>query len=97
VPNLVDIRRALKERMPYLAQRYEVASLGVFGSFARHENRSDSDLDLLVTFRSAPSLFGLVELENYLSDLLGVRVDLVVKENLKPHIGKRVLQEVLPV
>ena len=43
----------------------------------------------------APGLFGFIEMEQYLSDLLGVRVDLVMKSALKPRIGKRILSEVV--
>ena len=72
-------------------------TLGIFGSYVRHENRIDSDLDLLVTFDRTPGLFRLIELENYLGDLLGVRVDLVLKDSLKPAIGRQILAEALPV
>jgi hypothetical protein len=63
----------------------------------RRENRPDSDLDVLVTFTSTPSLIGLLELENELSDLLGIKVDLVMRDALKPRIGQRILAEVIPV
>ena len=56
-----------------------------------------SDLDLLVRFHRTPGLIRFIELENYLSDLLGVRVDLVMAEALKPNIGQRVLAEVEPI
>jgi predicted nucleotidyltransferase len=87
----------LREQLPYLAARYRVASLGLFGSYLRGTQRHDSDLDVLVTFDEMPSLLRLIELENYLSDELGVKVDLVPRESLKPHIGRRVLREVVPV
>ncbi len=90
-------QRMLREQLPFLAARYRVASLGLFGSHLRGTERPNSDLDVLVSFHEAPSLFRLVELENYLSDLLGVKVDLVPREALKPHIGQRVLREVVPV
>ena len=50
-----------------------------------------------MSFSQTPSLFRYVELENYLSDLLGVKVDLVMQEALKPRIGQRILREVVPV
>lgn len=80
-----------------LAERYNVAALEVFGSYVRHEQRKNSDLDILVTFSKPPSLFKLVRLENELSNLLGVEVDLVLKDSLKPAIGKRILREALPL
>jgi hypothetical protein len=90
-------RKLLHEQLPQLRTRYGVASLGIFGSYLRNQQGNDSDLDVLVTFADVPSLFRLVELENCLSDLLGIKVDLVLKDNLKPHVGARVLAEVLPV
>ncbi len=51
----------------------------------------------LVTFDEPPSLLQLIELENHLTDLLGVKVDLVMQDALKPRIGKRVMSEVLSV
>lgn len=89
--------RIIRQNLPFLTERYQVESLGVFGSYVRNVQREDSDLDLLVTFRRTPSLLQLVDLENYLSDLLGVKVDLVMKENLKRRIGKRILKEVMPL
>jgi predicted nucleotidyltransferase len=54
-------------------------------------------LDILVTFSEMPSLLRFIELENDLSDRLGIKVDLVLREALKPAIGERVLHEVVPV
>lgn len=72
-------------------------SLEVFGSFVRNEQNPASDLDLLVTFGKTPGLLEFVSLENHLSDLLGVRVDLVMKKALKPRIGANILREAVPV
>jgi len=87
----------LRQHLPTLAARYRVRSLGVFGSYARHEEHAGSDLDLLVTFDDPPGLLKFVEMENYLSDLLGVKVDLVMRDALKPRIGERILEEVITV
>jgi len=95
--DITRLRDLLRQQLPLLAQRYGVTSLGLFGSYVRGEARPDSDLDILVRFDRTPGLLRLIELENYLSDLLGVRVDLVMAETLKPHIGRRILEEVVPV
>jgi uncharacterized protein len=95
--DLTTFIRILRQKLPLLKERYQVESLGVFGSFVRNDQRAGSDLDLLVSFRNPPSLLQFIELENYLSDLLGIRVDLVMKDNLKRRIGKRILQEVMPL
>lgn len=92
-----DLIAGLRERLPLLAERYGVQSLWVFGSYVRREQRSVSDLDVLVAFREPPDLLQFVELENYLTETLGVRVDLVMRDALKPRIGERILRETVPV
>jgi len=87
----------LHQQLPNLAEQYNVATLELFGSYVRREQRKDSDLDILVTFSKTPSLFKLVRLENHLSDILGVKVDLVMKDSLKPAIGKNILREAIPI
>jgi predicted nucleotidyltransferase len=95
-PTLDHLLEGLHQRLPELKKQYGIVQLGVFGSYVRGEQTSNSDLDLLVEFDSNRR-FGLLtfcELENQLSDLLGVKVDLVMKTGLKPRIGERILAEV---
>lgn len=94
---LETVKRILKEHMGELREKYGVKEIGIFGSYVRGENRESSDLDILVEFKDDAKidLIKFVELENYLSDLLGVKVDLVDKTTLKPAIGKRILKEVV--
>jgi hypothetical protein len=87
----------LRQQIPSLAERYGVRSLGVFGSYVRHEQTSASDIDLLVTFDDTPSLLKFIELENYLTDLLGIQVDLVMEDALKPTLGQAIMNEVVMV
>lgn len=94
---LASIMSKLRPCLPSLVERYRVKSLGVFGSYVRHEARPDSDLDLLVTFEEPPGLLKFVELENYLTDLLEIKVDLVMQDALKPALGERILAEVVQV
>ena len=96
-PDLSNLRDRLRRELPSLVAKYAVATLGIFGSFVRRENHPGSDLDVLVTFDRTPSLFLLIELENHLSDLLGVKVDLVMRDSLKTDVGRQVLPEVIPV
>jgi predicted nucleotidyltransferase len=94
---LDEIAEILQAQKPLLAQEYGVREIGVFGSYVRHEQRPDSDLDVLIEFEQPTriGLIALVGLENYLSDLLGVKVDLVIRKNLKRRIGEHILQEVV--
>jgi predicted nucleotidyltransferase len=95
--NVEQLVALLRQQMPLLSERYRIRTLKMFGSYVRHEQRPDSDLDLLVTFDELPSLLKFIELENYLTDTLGVKVDLVMPDTLKPRIGQRILSEVVPV
>ena len=92
-----DIPVRLAELKPRLKQDYPISELGIFGSYARGEQRSDSDLDVLVAFEQPVTLFELVRLENELTDELGVAVDLVTKDSLKPRIESRVAEDVVYV
>ena len=95
--SLEKILEVLRQQIPMLAERYHVETLEVFGSYVRSEQKKDSDLDVLVTFKEDPSLLTYIAIENYLSDLLGIKVDLVMKDSLKPKIGQQILREAIPV
>jgi len=92
---LEEIKQWLVQHQSVLQERYQVSELGIFGSYVRHEQTETSDVDMLVEFSKTPSLLKFVNLENYLSDNLGVKVDLVRKAGLKPRIGDRILAEVV--
>ena len=95
--SLEKILEILRQQIPTLAERYSVETLEVFGSYVRSEQKKDSDLDILITFKEDPSLLTYIAIENYLSDLLGIKVDLVMKDSLKPKIGQRIMREAIPV
>jgi predicted nucleotidyltransferase len=95
--SLEEIKFTLETVKPTLRERFKVKNIGVFGSYVRGEQNRRSDVDLLVEFEEPVGLFEFMDLEMYLSDLLGVKVDLVSKKALKPHIGKRILEEVIMV
>jgi len=94
-----EIKNKLAELKPSLKEEFKVTSIGVFGSYLRGEEKRGSDLDVLVEFEESAglSLLDFIGLENYLSDELGVKVDLVERSALKPRIGKRILEEVVNV
>lgn len=85
----------LRQELPKLRTKFHVQYLGLFGSYVQGTPRRDSDLDVLVEFAEEPGLFRFIELEDHLSSLLGVKVDLVMKDTLKPRIGQRILNEVV--
>ena len=95
--DLSQIRKILRKQLPFLRKRYKVKSLGLFGSYVREQQGARSDLDILVVFNETPSLLKFIEIENFLSDFLGIKVDLVMKDALKPRIGQRILKEVVVI
>lgn len=94
---LAQIKKLLNKELPKLQAKYNIATLELFGSYVWGDQTEASDIDILVTFTKAPSLFKFLELEEYLSNLLGIKVDLVMKKALKPNIGKRILSEAQPL
>ena len=91
------IRTSLEKLKPILKERYQVETIGVFGSFARGEQTPKSDIDILVEF-SEPNtidLFDFIRLEEFLSRKLGTKVDLVTKRALKPLIKDQILRETI--
>jgi predicted nucleotidyltransferase len=97
MPTIEKLKAALASHKEELKKTYKVKEIGIFGSYARNEQKKTSDVDVLVTFSETIDLFAFVELENYLSDLLGVKVDLVMKEGLKPRLKERILNEAVYV
>jgi predicted nucleotidyltransferase len=97
-PTLEEIIQTLRAHLPELRQSFGVRTLGVFGSYVRGEQRARSNVDLLVEFDERPlTLIDVIALEQYLSDLVGVKVDLVEKKILKPAIGRHILREIVPI
>ena len=88
------IMKKLNENMPTLREKYRVKTLGIFGSYIRGEQKKKSDVDILVEFEKPLGLLEFVGLQLQLSELLGKKVDLVMKTALKPKIGKYILEEV---
>jgi uncharacterized protein len=92
---LEEIKQWLVLNKSALQERYSVKEIGIFGSYVRQEQTEASDVDVLVEFSEVPGLLKFIDLENYLSDSLGIKVDLVHQKGLKPRIGKKILAEVI--
>ena len=90
-----EIKEILSKSKPIVQEKYQVKELGIFGSYVRGEQNESSDVDILIAFEKAPSLLKFIELENYLSETIGIPVDLVIKQVLKPRIGENILAEVI--
>jgi predicted nucleotidyltransferase len=70
--------------------KYGVRKIGLFGSYARGEERTDSDLDVLVEFEKRKSLLTLVRIERELSEHIGVKVDLLTEQAISPYLVDRI-------
>ncbi len=93
--SLNDIQETINNNWVHLCSQYQVKSISVFGSYAKRTQTDKSDLDLLVEFIKPVSLLKLIALENYLSDLLGLKVDLVPKDNLRKELEETIIKEAL--
>ena len=89
-----EILAILKSMKSEMSECYHVASMGVFGSVSRGEQKEGSDIDILVEFSQPVGFFTFLELEEFLSFALGSRVDLVTPDALKPANTKRIFSEV---
>ncbi len=95
--NAAHYSKLIKQNLSRLTQEYNISYLGIFGSYIRGEQKENSDLDILVEFSKEPDLLEFIGLKQELSEILGVEVDLVMKNALKPKIGKRILEEVIQI
>lgn len=93
--SLEEIKAILIQYKTVIQDKYKVNELGIFGSYVRGEQNDESDVDVLVEFSETPSLLKFINLENYLTDTLGVKVDLVHKGGLKPIIAEQILGEAI--
>ncbi|BAZ89413.1 DNA polymerase beta [Cylindrospermopsis raciborskii CHAB3438] len=90
-----ELRQLLSLQKQSLCEIYQITEIGIFGSYARGEETEASDVDILVDYETAPTFIMLVELRDYLSQLFGLKVDVVTKNGLKPRIRERVLAEAI--
>jgi len=92
---LREIMAILAENKPAIQRNYKVKKIGIFGSYLRGKQGKTSDIDVLVEFSEPIGLFEFMDLEEYLQNLFGIKVDLVSRKALKPHIGRQILKEVV--
>ncbi len=77
---------------------YHPAMIGIFGSVARGEGQKGSDLDILIQFKGKIGLLKLVQIEQELSDKLGMPIDLVTVGSLKnPRLKKYIERDLITI
>ena len=92
--SLKTIERTLKQHKPMLRERFKVKSIGVFGSYARAEEGADSDVDILVEL-TEPIGWKIVDLKEFLEEVLGLRVDIVTTKALRRELSETIMREVV--
>jgi predicted nucleotidyltransferase len=95
---LKGVRGTLERRSSYIKEIFGVKEIGIFGSYVRQEQEENSDIDILVEFKDGYRTFdNYMDLKFYLEELLGIRVDLVSKDALKPRLRSYILEEIVYV
>jgi uncharacterized protein len=90
-------RQELNQVIVNYLSKYQATKIGVFGSYARGEETSSSDLDLLVSFQKPFGLLQLVRMERELSEMIGTKVDMVTERALKNEKLKKYIQQDLQI
>jgi len=89
---LDDIKATLKKHKIELENRFKVRKIAVFGSYAREEEANTSDVDILVDLIE-PIGWEIIDLKEFLEEVLGIEVDLVTVKALKPELSDIILKE----
>jgi len=93
-----EVKRLLEEYKEFLNDKFGIKEIGIFGSYVRNEQKERSDIDILIEFKNGYKTFdNYMDLKDFLENLLGIDVDLVVKTALKPRLKEIILQEVVYV
>lgn len=90
-----EIISKLKSEKASLREKYKVTKLGLFGSYARGEEKPGSDIDILIEFEDIPGMIEFFGAEEYLENLLNKKIDLVREEALRPELKERIMSEVI--
>jgi uncharacterized protein len=94
---LKELKTQLEALKPLLVERYKIESIAIFGSYSRGEQTKKSDLDLVVSFSEPIGVYRFIEVEEFLGEKLGVKVDLVQKGALLPIIKDQILNETINI
>jgi len=92
-----EIIKILKSEFSYISENYNVKSLGLFGSYSREQQLPGSDIDILVEFKKPIGFFKFIELEDYLSEKTGAKVELVSSDAVKPIIKSNIMENIVYV
>ena len=94
---LKQIQNILASSKAELRKKYNAKELGIFGSYARGNQRKTSDVDILVKFNTNATLFDFVGLGNYLEEKLKIKVDVVSERGIRPELKSSIVRDVVRV
>jgi hypothetical protein len=94
---LEEIKKIITKHKDEINRKYGVKEIGIFGSYVKGEQKETSDVDILVDFEKPVSLLQIVSLENYLSDIVGIKVDILLKKNIRAELKEFILKETVSV
>ncbi|MCX7795407.1 MAG: nucleotidyltransferase family protein [bacterium] len=95
IKSVQEIKKIIEDKKEYLKDTFHIIEIGLFGSYVRSEQTLTSDIDIIVTFEKGyKNFFNYMRLKYFLEDLLGLEVDLVIKEAIKPRLREKILSEV---
>jgi len=89
-----EIKEIIKQHRGELEEKFKVKSIAIFGSYVRGEQTSESDIDIIVEFKEPVGLL-FIHLADYLEELLGVKVDLLTPDSIKPNRKKYIMDELV--
>jgi len=95
--NIKQIQSILAAHKQELRERYKIKEIGIFGSYARGEQKKTSDVDILVEFEKTPDFLTFLNMERHLERILGNKVDTVRKSAIRPELRGTILKEVMKI
>lgn len=95
--SIEEIKEILRQHREELKKRFYVENIFIFGSYVRGKQKENSDIDILVEFEKAVSLLHIVSLEIYLTDILGIKADVVPRKNIREELKETILEEAVPL
>ncbi|MCM8820343.1 MAG: nucleotidyltransferase family protein [Candidatus Omnitrophica bacterium] len=94
---LQEIKEIIQKHKGELQEKYKIKEIAIFGSYVRNEQKKRSDVDILVDFYELPDLLKFIEIERYLEEILGIKVDLVRKPALRAELRDKILSEAVEI
>lgn len=95
--NLEEIIQTLRSLKEQIKENYKAEIIGIFGSYARREEKRDSDLDIIVRFEEGATLFDLAGLSIFLREKLDVKVDVVSDKAIREELKDEILKEAISI